>query len=73
MTAPTPHDAAASTSPLAMASVAAWVETMEDEHAVSTARDGPRNPNTNDTRPAATLRTFPGKMKALSSVAAGLT
>ena len=47
--------------------------TMEEEHAVSTARDGPLRPNMNDRRPAATDRTLPGRMKALSSEPQGRT
>jgi len=39
--------------PLTMAVRLMCAPTMEEEHAVSTAREGPLRPNTNDMRPAA--------------------
>ena len=51
----TPPTSATRTPAAAMATSAEWTATSDDEHAVSTATDGPRRPNVNDSRPAATL------------------
>ena len=69
----TPHAAAAPIAPPAMAVWLMCALTMEEEHAVSTAKDGPLRPNTNDRRPAATDRTLPWRTKALTSVEQGPT
>ena len=44
-----------------------WVPTSDDEHAVSTLRDGPRQSNANESRPAATLSALPVAAYGLTS------
>mmetsp|Transcript_3855 Transcript_3855/g.10653 ORF Transcript_3855/g.10653 Transcript_3855/m.10653 type:complete len:234 (+) Transcript_3855:717-1418(+) len=62
----TPHTRHPSTAPCLLPPTARLIATREDEHAVSTLRDGPCSPYLNDSLPAATLNAPPVAMKGLN-------
>ena len=55
----TPPASARSASPRRSPAAAWWIATSDDEHAVSTASDGPVRPSTNESRPLAVARVVP--------------
>jgi len=58
----TPADTAVVISPSSIFFDAKCAVTIEDEHAVSRERDGPRRANINESRPAATDKTLPARI-----------